>query len=64
MFCNGYDHVAQTGHFGGQLGGQEVGQRIEIVADADPPLGACLESGRPASRERIEDDVAAPRVAP
>ena len=42
---------------------QQVGERVQVVADADPPLGACLEGGRPASGERIEDDVASPRVA-
>ena len=43
--------------------GQEVGERVEIVADADPSLGAGLQGRRAAPAERIEDDVARPRVA-
>ena len=43
--------------------GQQVGERVEVVADADPALGAGLERGRAAPGERIEDDVARPRVA-
>ena len=43
--------------------GQQVGERIEVVADADPALGAGLEGRRAAPRERVEDDVARPRVA-
>jgi hypothetical protein len=37
-----------------------VSKRVQVVADADPALGACLERGGPAAGERIEDDVAAP----
>ena len=43
--------------------GQQVGERVEVVADADPALGAGLERRRAATGERIEDDVARPRVA-
>ena len=43
-------------------GGQQVGKGVEVVADADPALGAGLERGRAASRERVEDDVTRPRV--
>ena len=43
--------------------GQQVGERVEVVADADPALGRRLERRRAAARERVEDDVAAPRVA-
>ena len=42
---------------------QQVGERVQVVADADPALGAGLEGRRPASGERIEDDVASARVA-
>ena len=38
-----------------------MGERIEVVADADPPLGAGLERCRATPRERVEDDIA--RVA-
>ena len=43
--------------------GQQVGERVEVVADADPALGAGLERRRAATGERVEDDVAGPRVA-
>ena len=43
--------------------GQQVGEGVEVVADADPALGARLERRRAAAGERIEDDVAGPRVA-
>ena len=43
--------------------GQQVGERVEVVADADPALGAGLEGCRAAPGERVEDDVARPRVA-
>ena len=42
---------------------QQVGERVEVVADPDPALGAGLQRRRAATRERIEDDVARPRVA-
>ena len=41
---------------------QQVGERIQVVADADPALGACLEGRRPAAGERIQDDVTGPRI--
>ena len=44
-------------------GGQQVGERIQVVADADPALGAGLERRRPAAAERVEHDVAGPAVA-
>ena len=44
-------------------GGEQVGERVEVVADADPPLRAGLERRRAAAGERIEDDVARARVA-
>ena len=44
-------------------GGQDVGERVEVVADADPALGDRLERGRAAAAEGVEDDVARPRVA-
>ena len=43
--------------------GQEVGERVEVVADADAALGDRLEGRRAAAGERIEDDVAGPAVA-
>ena len=43
--------------------GQQVGERVEVVADADPALGARLERRGAAAGERVEDDVAGPRVA-
>ena len=43
--------------------GQQVGERVEVVADADPALGARLERGRAATGERVEDDVTGSRVA-
>ena len=43
--------------------GQQVRERVEVVADPDPPLRARLERCRAATRERIEDDVARSRVA-
>ena len=43
--------------------GQQVGERVEVVADPDAPFGAGLERGRAAPREWVEDDVARPRVA-
>ncbi len=43
--------------------GQQVGERVEIVADADPALRTGLERGRPTAAERVEDDVPGPRVA-
>ena len=43
--------------------GQQVSERVEVVADPDPPLRARLERCRAATRERIEDDVAWSRVA-
>ena len=44
-------------------GGQQVGERVEVVADTDPPLRARLQGRRAATGERIEDDVTRPRVA-
>ncbi len=44
-------------------GGQEVGEWVEVVADADPALSRGLERRRAAPGERIEDDVARPAVA-
>ena len=43
--------------------GQEVGEGVEVVADADPTLRARLERRRAAAGERIEDDVTGSRVA-
>ena len=43
--------------------GQQVGERVEVVADPDPALGARLQRRRAATRERIQDDVTGPRVA-
>ncbi len=43
--------------------GQQMGERIEVVADPDAALGAGLEGRRAAPGERVEDDVARPRVA-
>jgi hypothetical protein len=43
--------------------GQQVGERVEVVADADAALRAGLERGGAAPREGIEHDVAGPRVA-
>ena len=43
--------------------GQQVGERVEVVADADPALRAGLERGRAAPGERVEDDVTRPRIA-
>ena len=57
---------------GGRLGagggldlgrGQQVGERVQVVADADPALRAGLEGSRPAAAERVEHDVAAAAVA-
>ena len=42
---------------------QEVGERVEVVADADPALGAGLEGRRAAPGERVQDDVTRSRVA-
>ena len=39
--------------------GQEVGERVEVVADADPALGRGLERRRATAGEWVEDDVAA-----
>ena len=39
---------------------EQVGERVEIVADADPALGAGLQRGRAAAAERVEDHVAGP----
>ena len=44
-------------------GGQDLGQRVEVVADADPALGERLERRGAAARERVEHDVAGPAVA-
>ena len=44
-------------------GGQDLGQGVQVVADADPALGERLERGGAASRERVEHDVAGPAVA-
>ncbi len=52
------------GRRGLQLGGrQDVRERVEVVADADPSLGDRLERGRAAAAERVEHDVARARVA-
>ena len=40
-----------------------MGERVEVVADSDPALGTGLQRARPATAERVEDDVAGPRVA-
>ncbi len=42
---------------------QDVGQRVEVVAHADASLRARLEGRRAAPAERVQDDVARPRVA-
>ena len=42
---------------------QQVSERIEVVPDADPALGAGLERRRAAPREGIHDDVARARIA-
>ena len=42
---------------------QEVGERVEVVADTDPALGAGLEGCRPAPGERVQDDITRSRVA-
>ena len=44
-------------------GGQDVRERVEVVADADAALGGGLHRGRAAAGERVEDDVAGPAVA-
>ena len=40
-----------------------MGERVEVVADADAAFCAGLEGHGPAAGERIEDDVAGPAVA-
>ena len=42
---------------------EQGGERIEVVADADPALGAGLQRRGAAAAERVKDDVAGPRVA-
>ena len=65
----GEAELGEPGHGGGpgrrsDLGrGQQVGERVEVVADADPALRARLERGGAATRERIEDHVTGPRIA-
>ena len=44
-------------------GGEQVGEGVQIVADADPALGAGLERCRTTTRERVEDHVSRARVA-
>ena len=39
-------------------GGQHVGERVEVVADADPALGRRLDGRGAAAGERVEHDVA------
>ena len=62
---------AEAGEASGGLGacgrldlgrGQQVGERIEVVADTDPAFRARLEGRRPATGERVQDDVAGPRI--
>ena len=43
--------------------GQQVGERVEVVADTDATFGAGLERGRAAPGEWIEDHVARARIA-
>src|SRR6476659_6163036 len=45
-------------------GRQEMGERVEVVADANSTFGARLEGRGPTSAERVEDDVSAAAVAP
>ena len=40
-----------------------MGERIEVVADADPTFGARLERGRAATGEGVEDHITGSRVA-
>ena len=55
---------ASASEAGSTFGGrQQVGERVEVVADPDPALGAGLERRRAAAAERVEDDVAGSRVA-
>src|SRR3989304_1150812 len=44
-------------------GGQQMGERVEVVADADPALRRGLERGRAPPGEGVEDDVTGPAVA-
>ena len=52
----------RRGSAGGPWPRQEVRKRVQIVADADAALRAGLEGGGAAPRERIEHDVAGPRI--
>ena len=44
-------------------GGEDVREGVEVVADADAPLGRRLDRRGAAAGERVEDDVAGPAVA-
>ncbi len=43
--------------------GQQVGERVQVIADADASLRAGLERGSAAAGERVENDIAGSRIA-
>jgi hypothetical protein len=67
--CAGVPGESQLGEPGGRLGagrrfhfrgGQQVREGIEVIADPDAPLCACLQGRGAPSGERIQNHVARP----